>query len=113
MAYVDGFLIPVPTANKDAYIAFSQKWMPKFKEWGAEMVYECWGDDVPSGEVTDFARAVQLKEDETVVFSWNVWPDKATRDAAWEKLAEAGMDDIPFDGKRMVFGGFQPILTLT
>ena len=112
MAYVDGFLIPVPTANKEKYLAFSKKWMPMFKEWGALMIYECWGDDVPKGEVTDFLRAVDLKEDETVVFSWSVWPDKATRDAAWAKLTEAPMDEIPFDGKRMIFGGFKPILVL-
>ena len=112
MAYVDGFLIPVPTANKDAYIAFSNKWMPMFKDMGALMTYECWGDDVPKGEVTDFHRAVDLKEDETVVFSWNVWPDKETREAAWKKLMEAEMDDIPFDGKRMIYGGFKPIVIL-
>ena len=110
MAYVDGFLIPVPTANKDAYRAFSEKWGPWFREMGALAVYECWGDDVPPGEVTDFARAVQLQDDETVVFSWSIWPDKETRDAAWSKMTEFEMEDeLPFDGKRMVFGGFKPL----
>lgn len=112
MAYVDGFVIPVPTANKDAYTKFSEKWTSIFKEKGATLIYECWGDEVPSGEVTDFARAVDLKDGETVVFSWNVWPDKETRDAAWQALREADMEDIPFDGKRMIYGGFKPIVTV-
>ena len=112
MAYVDGFIAPVPTANKDGYIAFAKKWSPRFKEWSALSMYECWGDEVPAGEVTDFARAVQLNDDETVVFSWTVWPDKATRDAAWAKMMEIGDMDMPFDGKRMIFGGFKPIHVL-
>ena len=114
MAYVDGFLVPVPTARKDDYIAFSKKWGPFFKELGALEIYECWGDDVPEGKVTDFARSVALKDDETVVFSWTVWPDKDTRNAAWAKMMEDDTppDDMPFDGKRMIFGGFDPVVLI-
>ncbi|MBT8417084.1 MAG: DUF1428 domain-containing protein [Silicimonas sp.] len=113
MAYVDGFVIPVPTARKGEYTEYSKKWTSIFKEMGATMIYECWGDEVPAGDVTDFARAVDLKDEETVVFSWNVWPDKATRDAAWQSLRDADMEDMPFDGKRMIYGGFKPIVTVT
>jgi len=110
MAYVDGFLIPVPTENKEKYIAFSKKWTQHFKEWGALSIYECWGEDVPPGKLTSFPLAVDLSEDETVVFSWTVWPDKPTRDAAWKKIQEfPEPDEIPFDGKRMIFGGFEPV----
>ncbi len=112
MAYVDGFVIPVPDANKDAYRAFSDKWGPWMKELGALSVWECWGDEVPEGEVTDLRRAVDLQPGETVVFAWNVWPDKETRDAAWQKMREIEPEDeMPFDGKRMIFGGFKPIST--
>ncbi|MEL7150978.1 MAG: DUF1428 domain-containing protein [Pseudomonadota bacterium] len=114
MAYVDGFLVPVPTAAKDDYKTFAETWAPFFKELGALQTYECWGDDVPAGKVTDFRRAVELKEDETVVFSWTIWPDKATRDAAWAKMMEDDTppDTMPFDGKRMIFGGFEPLLVV-
>jgi len=113
MAYVDGFLIPVPTAKKDDYKAFCEKWGNWFKDLGAISSYECWGDDVPAGEVTDFQRAVDLKDGETVVFSWTIWPDKETRDVAWQKMADMNPEDeIPFDGKRMIFGGFKPLVVL-
>jgi uncharacterized protein YbaA (DUF1428 family) len=79
-------------------------------------VIECWGDDVPEGKLTDFRRAVQAKPDESVVFSWIEWPDKATRDAGMEKVMKdprAGQaGDMPFDGKRMIFGGFTPVVSL-
>lgn len=111
MAYVDGFLAPVPTADKAGYKTFAESWAPFFKELGALQIYECWGDDVPEGKVTDFRRAVQLEEDETVVLSWTIWPDKATRDAAWAKMmADDTPMEMPFDGKRMIFGGFEPLL---
>ena len=111
MAYVDGFLAPVPTADKAEYKAFAESWAPFFKELGALQIYECWGDDVPEGKVTDFRRAVQLKEDETVILSWTIWPDKATRDTAWAKMMEDDTPmEMPFDGKRMIFGGFEPLL---
>ncbi len=111
MAYVDGFLIPVPNDRKEDYKTFAETWTDYFKGLGALSFYECWGDDTPVGEVTGFPRAVQLKDDETVVFSWMIWPDKETRNIAWEKMMqEDPPDDMPFDGKRMIFGGFTPIV---
>lgn len=115
MTYVDGFVAAVPTANKDAYIAHAEKSAAIFKEHGVLSVMECWGDDVPHGKLTDFYRAVQAKEDETVVFSWVTWPDKATRDAGWEKLmADPRMQEdanpMPLDGKRLIYGGFAAVL---
>lgn len=113
MAYVDGVLCAVPSAGKDAYLDYCRKVDPIFKEYGATQVVENWGDDVPHGKVTDFHRAVQATAEETVVFSWIVWPDKATRDAAWEKIMAdermAGLT-MPFDGKRMIYGGFERVL---
>ena len=86
-----------------------------FKEYGATRVVEAWGDDVPDGKVTDFRRAVKAEEGENVVFSWIEWPSKEARDAGWEKvMADERMkpdrDNMPFDGKRMFWGGFAPIL---
>jgi uncharacterized protein YbaA (DUF1428 family) len=113
MNYVDGFVAAVPAANKDAYLAHVKEALPLFKEFGATRMVECWGDDVPEGKVTDFRGAVKAKDDEVVVFSWIEWPSKEVRDAGMKKM----MDDprmkemkMPFDGKRMIFGGFQPIL---
>jgi uncharacterized protein YbaA (DUF1428 family) len=115
MAYVDGFLIPVPDARKDDYVAHEAKWWPFFRDKGATSLVVCWGDEVPAGKQTDFRRAVDLKVDETVVFAWMTWPDKATRDTAFASMTEndMNMDKMPFDGKRMVYGGFQPILDLS
>lgn len=111
MAYVDGFLIPVPTAKRAEYAAFAQKWTAYFKDLGALSFAECWGDDVPAGKTTDFARAVKLTDDESVVFSWMIWPDKETRNTAWAKMMDETPDeDMPFDGKRMIYGGFEPLL---
>lgn len=116
MTYIDGTVIAVPSANKDAYRKHAEEAAVIFKKHGATGLVECWGDDVPKGEVTDFHRAVQAKDGETVVFSWITWPDKAARDAAWPKvMAEmkgdgASMSDMPFDGRRMIFGGFETIL---
>ena len=120
MSYVDGFVIAVPTANKEAFIAHARQFDPVFLEYGATRVVECWGDDVPHGKVTDFFRSVQAREDETVAFSWVEWPDKATRDAGMKKLMEdprmdpaaPGNPPMPFDGKRMIFGGFASVLDL-
>ena len=85
-----------------------------FAEYGATRLVECWGDDVPNGKVTDFRRAVQAQAGETVVFSWIVWPSKAVRDAATPKLMKDPRmqpgPDMPFDGKRMIFGGFEVML---
>ena len=117
MAYIDGFVIAVPTGKKQKFLDHANEIDPIFLELGATRVLECWGDDVPNGKLTDFRRAVQAKEDETVVFSWVEWPDKATRDAAVEKMMQdprmnSETNPMPFDGKRMIFGGFAPILEL-
>lgn len=114
MSYIDGFLAPVH-ADKEGYRAFATRMAPIFIEHGATRVVEGWGDDVPHGTQTDFHRAVQAKEGETVVFSWIEWPDKATRDAGMAKvMADArmqpGAEPMPFDGKRLIFGGFQTIV---
>ena len=114
MAYIDGFIIPVPTANKEAYVAFAAKALPLFKELGATRVVEAWGDDVPDGQVTDFKRSVAATGDETVVFSWIEWPSKQVRDEAMVKMRDDPRmqpdGPLPFDGKRMVMGGFMPVL---
>ena len=113
MPYIEGFVAAVPTANKDAYIKHASEAIEYFKGLGATRFVECWGDDVPKGEVTDFYKAVQAKDDETVIFSWIEYPDKATRDAANEKMAndpEMANMEMPFDGKRMIFGGFVPVI---
>lgn len=115
MAYVDGFVIAVPNANRDAYREMAQKAAQVFKENGALRVCECWGDDVPEGKVTSFTMAVQRKDDESVVFSWIEWPSRQQRDEGMKasmadpRLAN-DMQNMPFDGKRMIFGGFEPIV---
>jgi uncharacterized protein YbaA (DUF1428 family) len=113
MNYVDGFVAAVPAANKDAYLAHARLALPVFKECGALRVVECWGDDVPDGKVTDFKGAVKATPEEVVVFAWIEWPSKAVRDAGMQRLmADPRMKDMtmPFDGQRMIFGGFMPIL---
>ena len=118
MAYIDGFVIAAPTANRQAFIDHARRMDEIFLEFGALRVMEAWGDDVPDGKLTDFKRAVRAKDDETVVFSWVEWPDKATRDAAMEsfrndpRMSPATSEAPPFDGKRMIFGGFVPVLEL-
>ena len=120
MTYVDGFVIAVPKANKQKFIDHAKKGDSVFYELGATRILECWGDDVPEGKVTDFHRAVQANGDEAVVFSWIEWPDKAARDAAMAKMPDLMKTDprmsqesnpMPFDGKRMIFGGFAPVVT--
>ena len=115
MSYIDGFVAAVPSANRDVYRDHAAKAAGVFREYGATQCIECWGDDVPEGKVTSFPMAVQRKDDETVVFSWIVWPSKDARDTAWKKM----MDDprmqpeanpMPFDGKRLIYGGFSPIV---
>ena len=114
MTYIEGFVVAVPTANKEAYRKHAESAVPIFKEFGMTRMVEAWGDDVPDGKVTDFKGAVQAKPDETVVFSWMEYPDKATRDAASEKMMSdprmAEMGEMPFDGQRMIFAGFEPFV---
>jgi uncharacterized protein YbaA (DUF1428 family) len=117
MSYIDGFVIAVPNSKKDQFIAHANGGDSVFVEFGATRVLECWGDDVPDGKVTDFRRAVQAKPDETVVFSWVEWPDKATRDAGMERVMKdprmnPQTNPMPFDGKRMIYGGFSPVVEL-
>lgn len=117
MSYIDGFVIAVPTANREKFLEHARQGDALFIELGALRVVECWGDDVPHGTQTDFFRAVQAREDETVVFSWIEWPDKATRDAGMQKMMDDPRMDpasnpMPFDGKRMIYGGFAPILDI-
>ena len=111
MAYVDGFLIAVETARKDEFLKHAEAMNAIFLELGALRVVESWGDDLKHGEMTDFYRAVAAKDGETTVFSWIEWPDKATRDAASEKMMtdQRLQGPMPFDGKRMIYGGFNPI----
>ncbi len=113
MNYLDGFVAAVPLANKEAYLKHAQEAAVVFKEYGALSVVESWGDDVPEGKLTSFPMAVKREADETVVFSWIQWPSRAARDSAWEKvMADPRMQNsqMPFDGKRMIYGGFQIIL---
>ena len=116
MSYIDGFVMAVPTANKQQFIDHANRFDGIFMEYGATRVLECWGDDVPDGKLTDFRRAVQATADEAVVFSWVEWPDKATRDAGMEKFMKdprmEAAGNMPFDGKRMIFGGFAPVVEL-
>ena len=121
MSYVDGFVIAVPTANKQKFIEHARIGDQMFLELGALRVLECWGDDVPDGKTTDFRMAVKANPDDSVVFSWIEWPDKSTRDACMAKMMDADFSDprmdpeknpMPFDGSRMIFGGFAPVVTL-
>lgn len=113
MTYVDGFLVAVPTANKEKYREHAEGAVPMFKGYGAIRMVEGWGDDVPCGEVNDLYGAVDARDDETVLFSWIEYPDKATRDAAYKQMetdmATKDMPEMPFDGKRMVWSGFETL----
>jgi uncharacterized protein YbaA (DUF1428 family) len=113
--YADGFIVPVPTDKKEAYREIAAEAAGIYKEYGATRVVEAWGDDVPDGKQTDFKRAVKAKPEESIVFSFVEWPDKATRDEGWKRAMEdprmqRDRDNMPFDGKRVVWGGFAPIL---
>ena len=119
MAYIDGFVLAVPTANKQNFIAHATDFDSVFLEHGAIRVVECWGTDVPKGNTTDFQGAEQAREDETVAFSWIEWSDKASRDNVMQRMDELGKTDerfdpvknpMPFDGKRMIYGGFEPFV---
>lgn len=121
MAYLDGFVIAVPNANRDKFVAHAKKGDSIFIDFGATRVVETWGDNVPKGHTTDFQGVVAAEDDEGIVFSWIEWPDKATRDAGMGRMMAPDFKDermdpeknpMPFDGKRMVYGGFQPEVTL-
>ena len=117
MTYVNGFLLAVPNANKAAYTEMAETASRVFRDKGATSVMETWGADVPDGKVTSFPMAVKLEADESVVFSWIVWPDKATAEAGMaasmkqlEDIMGSDMSNMPFDGMRMMWGGFEAIV---
>jgi uncharacterized protein YbaA (DUF1428 family) len=115
MTYVEGFVVAVPTARKDEYRKHASDAAAMFKDFGVARMVENWGDDVPRGKLTDFHGAVQARDDETVVFSWFEYPDKAARDAANEQMMadprmQAMGETMPFDGQRMIMGGFDAIV---
>lgn len=125
MSYIDGFVIAVPTANKAKFIEHAKLGDSVFIDLGATRVLECWGDDIQDGQVTDFRKAVKATDEETVVFSWIEWPDKETRDIAYAKMTEwmnnpekadprmnPELNPMPFDGKRLIYGGFKPLVEL-
>ncbi|MFK0088675.1 DUF1428 domain-containing protein [Pseudomonas sp. NPDC090755] len=115
MAYIDGFVLAVPTANRESFKRHAEDAALVFKEAGALQVRECWGDDVPEGKVTSFPMAVKCKPDETVVFSWIVWPSRQVRDAGMQQVMadprlQPENNPMPFDGQRVIFGGFEVLV---
>jgi uncharacterized protein YbaA (DUF1428 family) len=121
MSYIDGFVIACPKANKQKFIDHANNADSMFIEMGAIRVIECWADDVPDGTVTDFRMAVKAEPDEDVIFSWIEWPDKETRDKAYAVMMDPDTKDprmdpeknpMPFDGKRMIWGGFRPVVDM-
>lgn len=117
MNYVDGYLLAVKKAGREDYVAIAKAAAAVFRDHGALAVVETWADDVPDGKLTSFPMAVKLEEDEAVVFSWIVWPSREARDAGnAAAMADPrmkppeGLDAMPFDGKRMIYGGFQAIV---
>jgi uncharacterized protein YbaA (DUF1428 family) len=121
MSYIDGFVIAVPKANKEKFIHHAMTADGMFIEMGAIRVLECWADDVPNGKLTDFRMAVKATEDEDVVFSWIEWPDKETRDKSYAQMMDPNNKDprmdkeknpMPFDGMRMIYGGFRPVVDM-
>lgn len=115
MTYVDGFVAAVPTANKEKYIKHASDAAAVFRDHGALKLVECWGDDVPEGEVTSFPMAVQCKPDETVVFSWILWPSREARNKGMQKVMEdpriqPHINPMPFDGQRLIYGGFETVV---
>jgi uncharacterized protein YbaA (DUF1428 family) len=115
MSYVDGFVLAVPTADREAYRAIAETVLKVFRAHGATRCVEGWGDDVPDGKVTSFPMAVKKTDDETVVFSWIEWPSREARDAGMAAAMKdprmpQSMDAMPFDGQRMILGGFTLIV---
>ena len=116
MSYVDGFVMAVPTANKKAFIEHAKHADAILTEVGALRIVECWADDIQEGQLTDFWKAVNAKDEETVAFSWIEWPDKEARQKGMARMHELAVSDerfdtdkypVPFDGMRMIFGGFE------
>jgi uncharacterized protein YbaA (DUF1428 family) len=115
MSYIDGFVAAVPNGNREAYRKHAESHAALLKEHGATGVVECWGDDVPEGKLTSFPMAVKCQPGETVVFSWITWPSRTVRDDGWKKLMadprmQPGANPMPFDGKRLIYGGFEILL---
>lgn len=115
MSYIDGFVAAVPTANRETYRKHAEIAAHVFREHGALEVAECWGDDVPDGKLTSFPMAVKCQPDETVVFSWVTWPSRQARDEGMKKVMadprlQPEANPMPFDGKRLIYGGFAPIV---
>tara|TARA_R110000868_G_scaffold102649_5_gene282741 strand:- start:1033 stop:1389 length:357 start_codon:yes stop_codon:yes gene_type:complete len=114
--YVAGFVIPVPENKMDAYREWAANGAEIYKDYGCIEIVESWEDNVPDGKHTDFRRAVDAQPGEKIVFTWQIWPDKASVDAAEEKMRhDPRMEvtgDIPFDAKRIIYGGFQPIYSM-
>jgi uncharacterized protein YbaA (DUF1428 family) len=118
MSYIDGFVAAVPTANRDLFKKHAEAAGVVFKDHGALKVVECWGDDVPNGKLTSFPMAVHKKDDETVVFSWIVWPSRQARDEGMKKVmadprSQPHANPMPFDGKRLIFGGFEVLVEVS
>ena len=121
MSYIDGFVIACPKDHRQKFVDHANRADTMFIEMGALRVIECWADDVPDGTATDFRKAVKATDDEDVIFSWIEWPDKATRDAGMAKMMDPNNPDprmdpaknpMPFDGKRMIYGGFTPVVEI-
>lgn len=117
MSYVDGFVTPVLTAKREEYRRHAEMTGAMFREYGAIQVVECWGDQVPEGKVTSFSMAVKREASETVVFSWITWPSRQVRDEGWKKVMadprmQAAETSMPFDGKRLIYGGFEVLLDI-
>ncbi|QBY05997.1 DUF1428 domain-containing protein [Thalassotalea sp. HSM 43] len=115
MKYVDGFVLAVPSDKKQDYIKHVSDAADVFMEYGALSLVECWGDDVPEGQLTSFPMAVKCQPNETVCFSWVTWPSKSFRDEAMEKLMadprlQPDVNPMPFDGNRMIFGSFNVVV---
>jgi uncharacterized protein YbaA (DUF1428 family) len=117
MSYVDGFVAAVPTANRELFRKHAEVAGRVFKEHGAQRVVDCWGDDVPEGKLTSFPLAVKRQDDETVMFGWIVWPSRQARDEGMKKAMEdprlqPDSNPMPFDGKRLIYGGFEVLVDL-
>ena len=115
MTYIDGFVAAVPTARREEFRDHAAKGAVVFREFGALQVMEAWGDDVPEGKITSFPLAVKCEPDETVVFSWILWPSREVRNEAMPKIMadprlQPDVNPMPFDGKRVIFGGFEPLV---